>query len=88
MLTGPYALLRKLAFHAAAAFLVAQTGIAVLNTRAAQVKAGLKSKLSWVMTAGLEDLEDPDYKVGGESDPAVRNHHDFFHNNTWGAAPH
>lgn len=33
------------------------------------VKAGLKSKLSWVMTAGLEDLDDPDYAVGGESDP-------------------
>ena len=29
-------------------------------------KSVLKDKLSWVIRAGLEDLDDPDYMIGGE----------------------
>jgi hypothetical protein len=29
-------------------------------------KSALQDKLSWVIRAGLEDLDDPDYMVGGE----------------------
>jgi hypothetical protein len=41
-------------------------------------KSALQDKLNWVIKAGLEDLDDPDYMVGGErcsSAPALSAYH-------------
>lgn len=44
-------------------------------------KSTLQDKLNWVIRAGLEDLDDPDYMVGGERCSSVL--HRVFHVSVW-----